>query len=459
MTLSVNQPGIRYDELANQITGAVVLADDPDWDAVRQAWNLAIDQRPEAVVVPADAEDISSVVLFAQNNGLRVVPQGTGHLAAPLGELAGSILLNTSSLNGVTVDPDDEVVRAGAGVTWGEVGSALAGTGLTALAGSSHDVGVVGYTLGGGYSWLAREYGLAASSVTAIEVVTADGQIRHVTAHANSELFWALRGGGGNTAIVTAISFRVVRLAEVYAGMLMYPLDRAAEIFTAYERWTRELSDHATTCARLLRLPPMPELPDFLRGQSFVVVDGAINASDAEADALLTPLRDLNPSIDTFTRIPTDQLSLIHLDPPTPVPAVGEGMILDELTTDAIDTLMQIAGPGIDSPLLLVDLRHLGGAVAHRDPNGGAIDHLPGRFLLYTVGIAPDPESASLVGQEVRKVIDGLSPWANEKDYSNFREVAANPKRFYSTGVLARLRAVKRAYDPANVIRTSHELI
>jgi FAD/FMN-containing dehydrogenase len=459
MTISVNQSEIQFDALADQISGAVVLAGDPDWDTVRRPWNRANDQRPDAVVVPADAQDISTVVLFAQDNGLRVVPQATGHLAAPLGDVAGSILLNTSSIKGIDIDVDDQVVRVGAGVVWGEVASALEGTGLTALAGSSHDVGVVGYTLGGGYSWLAREYGLASSSVTAIEVVTADGELRHVTAHANSELFWALRGGGGNAAIVTAITFQVFAIAEVYAGMLMYPISRAPEIFTAYERWTRELSDQATTCVRLLRLPPMPELPDFLRGQSFVVVDGAINASDAEADALLTTLRDLNPAIDTFTRVPTGQLTLMHLDPPAPVPAVGDGMILDELTATAIDTIMELAGPGVDTSLLLVDLRHLGGAVGHRDPRGGAIDHLPGRFLLYAVGIAPDPETAGLVELEVRRLIDSLTRWAGERDYSNFREAAVGPKRFYSTGVLARLRAVKRAYDPANVIRTSHELI
>ncbi|MDQ1581382.1 MAG: hypothetical protein QOD05_2157 [Microbacteriaceae bacterium] len=459
MTLSVDQSEIQFDTLADRITGAVVLSGDPGWDTARQPWNLANDQRPNAVVLPADADDISAVVLFAKNNGLRVVPQGTGHLASPLGDLTGSILLNTSSIKWIDIDPDDQVVRVGAGVVWGEVTSALAGTGLTALAGSSSDVGVVGYTLGGGYSWLSREYGLAASSVTAIDVVTSDGELRHLTGDSNSELFWALRGGGGNSAIVTAIAFEVVPIADVYAGMLMYPLDRAPEVFTAYERWTRDLTDHATTCVRLLRLPPMPELPDFLRGQSFVVVDGAINTSDAEADTLLAPLRDLNPSIDTFARIPTDQLALMHMDPPAPVPAVSDGMILDALTPAAIETLMQLAGPDIESALLLVDLRHLGGAVGRRDPRGGAVDHLPGRFLLYTVGIAPDAVTAGIVGREVRRLIESLTPWASDKDYSNFREATASPKRFYSTGVLARLRAVKRAYDPANVIRTSHELI
>ncbi|MFF1634235.1 FAD-binding oxidoreductase [Leifsonia sp. NPDC058248] len=447
-----------FRRLAEQIAGAVVTPSDPDWDVVRQAWNLSNDQRPDVVVVPADAADVSTAVLFARDNALRIVPQGTGHLASPLGDLAGSLLLNTSALRSVEVDAENETVRVGAGVVWGEATGELAQFGLTALAGSSPDVGIAGYMLGGGYSWLARNRGLATSTVTAIDVVTADGRPLHVTADVEPDLFWALRGGGGNTAIVTSISFRVFPIADVYAGMMLFPLARAGEVLRAYEEWTRDLSDQATTCVRLVRLPPMPELPDFLRGQSFAAVDGAINAPDDEAEKLLEPLRELGPAIDTFARIPASQLGMIHMDPPTPVPAVGDGMILDDLTPEAIDALLAVAGPEAETHLLAVDLRHLGGAVGVPAPDGGAIDHLPGRFLLYAVGVTPDAESAAAMQVDVDGIRDALAPWANPLDYSNFREVKTDPSRFYSAETLERLRAVKNRYDPDRVIRTSHEL-
>jgi hypothetical protein len=240
--------------------------------------------------------------------------------------------------------------------------------------------------------------------------------------------------------------------------MMLFPLARAGEVLHAYEEWTRDLSDQVTTCVRLVRLPPMPELPDFLRGQSFAAVDGAINAPDDEATTLLEPLRQLGPAIDTFARIPTSQLGMLHMDPPTPVPAVGDGMIIDDLTPEAIDALLAVAGPDADTHLLAVDLRHLGGAAGTPAPNGGAIDHLPGRFLVFAVGMTLDAESAVAMHRDVDGIRDALAPWADALDYSNFREVKTDASRFYSAETLQRLRAVKNRYDPDRVIRTSHEL-
>jgi len=238
----------RFRDLADRLTGRVVTTADPDWDAERQAWNLAVDQRPEAVVVPADASDVAVVVGFARDNGLRVVPQSTGHLAAPLGDLSGAVLLHTSRLRGVEVDAEARTVRAGAGVVWAEVTSALEPQGLAALAGSSPDVGIAGYLLGAGFSWMARKRGLGCSAVTALDVVTADGRRRQVTAESEPDLFWALRGGGGNAAIVTAFTFRVFPVATIYAGMLLFPLTRAGEVLRAYEEWTRDLTEDACAC-------------------------------------------------------------------------------------------------------------------------------------------------------------------------------------------------------------------
>lgn len=455
--MSLTSPTL--DELQFELTGALIQPTDPDWDAVRTAWNLAVDQQPVAVLIPATVDDIRRIVRHAASAGLQVAAQTTGHLAAALGDLGQTILVRTTKLRRIGIDTEAMVVRAEAGVTWGEVTGHLQGMNLAALAGSSPDVGVVGYTLAGGYSWFARSRGLASSSVTAVELVLADGRLVRADAQTEPELFWALRGGGGAFGIVTAVEFRVYPVSTVYAGMLLFPFDRAREVLLAYAEWAHDgLDESVTTSARLLRFPPLPEVPEFLRGQSFVGVDGAISAPDADAESLLKPLRALGPVIDTFTGMPASALASVHLDPPTPVPAVGDGIIVDVLSPAVIDALLATSAGRAASPLLVTDLRHLGGAVGRAAPHGGAIDRLPGRFLVYAAGIAPSPEAAAVVADAVESIRKALSPWASAHDYSNFRERPVAPEGIWPEPVLERLRAVKAAVDPAGLIRAAHPL-
>jgi FAD/FMN-containing dehydrogenase len=198
------------------LAGQLVLPGDPDYDRGRQAWNLALDQRPAAVIWPESAADVAAAV----GRGLRIAPQGTGHGAAPLGPLDDIILLRTDRMGGIRIDPRTRIARTEAGVTWLDVVEAAARHGLAALAGSSPDTGVTGYTLGGGISFLGRKFGLAANSVTAIEVVTADGHLVRADHEHQPDLFWALRGGGGSFGIVTALEFRLFPVTEAYAGAI-----------------------------------------------------------------------------------------------------------------------------------------------------------------------------------------------------------------------------------------------
>ena len=197
----------------------IVLPHDPSWDEARLAWNLSADQQPAAVALPETAADVQAVVRWARHRGLRIAPQGTGHNALPLGSLAHTVLLKTGRMRGVEIDASAHRARVEAGVLWGEVSDAAAEHGLAALAGSSADVGVVGYSLGGGVSWLGRRYGLASNSVTAVELVNAAGELVRADAEQNTDLFWALRGGGGSFGVVTALEFTLYPIAEVYAGI------------------------------------------------------------------------------------------------------------------------------------------------------------------------------------------------------------------------------------------------
>src|SRR6478736_6672283 len=251
------------DDLRAGLAGSVSVPGDDRYDEARLAWNLAVDQRPAAVAEPETVADVEAVVRYAGERGLRIAAQGTGHNAAPLGDLEGTILVKTHRLRDVHVDAHARRAVAMAGAVWADVVVPASRHGLVALAGSSHDVGVVGYTLGGGLSWLARSHGLAANAVVAIQVVTVDGVHRRVDETHEPELFWALRGGGGSFGVVTAIEFRLYPISEVYAGVLFFPLDRAAEVLEAWRQWLPSVPDSVTSIGRILRFPPAPELPPF----------------------------------------------------------------------------------------------------------------------------------------------------------------------------------------------------
>lgn len=443
--------------LETRLRGTVTYPQDPGWDEARAAWNLAVDQHPHSVVAVADADDVALTLRHAGASGLRVAPQGTGHLAAPLGDLSDTILLQTGGLRGVTVDTEARTARVEAGAVWADVVAAVSPHGLTALSGSSHDVGVAGYCLGGGLSWLAREHGLACNHVRGMEVVTADGISRRVDETAHPELYWALRGGGGSFAVVTALEIALFPVTEVHAGALFWPMERAGEVLHAYRRWTEDLPDTVTSCGRLLQVPPLDEIPEFLRSRSFVVIETVADLPEAQALELIAPLRALSPEIDTCATIPTAALLELHMDPPGPVPGTGTGAILESLPEEAVDAMVAVAGPDAGSPLLSLEIRHLGGALARSDPSHGALSHLDGAFALFGVGISPTSEAVAAVDAHLDTVLETMGPWLAERRYANFVErPSAGPSMFHTAETVERLALVKARFDGDDVIRAAH---
>lgn len=453
--------------LADRIAGGVFSPGEPGWDEARLAWNLAVDQRPVAVVIPGHVDDIVQTVATASALGLGVAPQGTGHNAGPLAArngLADAILLRTSELRGVQVDAEQQVARVEAGALWGDVVAAVAPHGLAALAGSSHDVGVVGYTLGGGLSWLVRSHGLAANQVLAVELVTADGEHRRVDAEHDPELFWAVRGGGGDFGVVTAMEFRLFPIAEIVAGTLFWPLERTEEVLQAWAEWTASVPDTVTSVGRVLRFPPMPELPPFLSGKSFVVVEAAIQESPERADELLAPLRALAPDMDSVHPQPVAELLQLHMDPPAPVPGYGDGMLLSELPPAAVRAFVEAVGPDSECTLLSAEIRHLGAGVipeaaygsaaVRRTPEPGVVAGLDGEYMVFGVGIAV-PGSGEALAISLGRLLSRVEPWRTELDYFNFAEQERSAERLFGDRV-HRLRALKNVIDPTGVIRSNH---
>jgi FAD/FMN-containing dehydrogenase len=446
-------PDVR--SLRARMNGELVVPGDESWDEARQAWNLATDQRPVAVAIVADAADVVEVVDFAREAGLRVAPQGTGHAAPAMGPLTDTILLKTHRLRNVTVDPERRVARAEAGAIWIDVVEAAAEHGLAALAGSSPDVGVVGYTLGGGLSWLARKHGIGANQVVAIEVVTANGEAKRVDRDNDPDLFWALRGGGGSFAVVTAIEFNLFPYEHVYAGILWWPVERAAEILRAWRTWTSMVPEEMTSVGRILQFPPLEFIPEPVRGKSFVVVEAIYSGDPVDGDLWVSPLRDLEPVMDTVQTIPAAELSRLHMDPEGPAPGVGDGTMLAAFDEETIDAVVETT---VGSPLLSTEVRHLGGAVARPSAEHGALSHFEDEYLMFTVGIAPTPQAAEVVHGAVGRVLAALEPWKAKQTYSNFAESTRPGGSFHGEAAYHRLKRIKKAVDPANVIRANHEL-
>ena len=286
--LITDPPGIDPSQLRDRMEGRVSAPGDPDWDEARQAWNLAVDQRPAAVAIPETTDDVVAVVEFARERGLLVTAQGTGHNAGAYDTLANTILVKTHELRGVEIDVDERIARCAAGTLWIEVTQPASDARPRPARRLLPDVGVVGYVLGGGLSWLARKHGLAANNVRRHRARDRRRRDSSAPTHDDhADLFWALRGGGGNYGIVTAVEIELYEYATVYAGMLMWPWDRAAEILKAWVAWTKTAPEEFTTSARMLQIPPLPDLPEFLRGKAFVAIDGAYLGDDAAGAEVL----------------------------------------------------------------------------------------------------------------------------------------------------------------------------
>ena len=436
----------------------LLTAQDADWDASRGAFNARIDQQPAAIALPRSAEDVAAAVRAAAADGKRVSAQRTGHAAAALNPLPDTVLVRTAGLSGVEIDSDRRSARVGAGTLWGEAVPPASERGLAALHGSTPTVCVAGYTLGGGVSFYGRKHGLACNRVTAIELVGADGEQLRVDAGNEPDLFWALRGGGGgNFGVVTALEFDLLPLAEVYAGVLFFPAERAAEVLHAWREWIAGVPEETTSVGRLLNFPPIPEIPEPFRGQSFVAVEVIHCGEVAAGEELVAPLRALGPAMDTIAAVPPAGIVDLHMDPPEPSPWASATAMLGELQATAVDALLEAVGPGSGSQLVSVELRHCGGALSREPEGAGALAALPGEILAFGVGIVPVPEAMAPTEAWLGALSAALAPHASG-NYLNFCDSRVDPLTAFPPETVTRLLEVKQRYDPENLFYANHPI-
>lgn len=446
------EAGSRFDALRDRTRGQVLEPGSEGFDALVTPWNVAVPVQPAAVVAARCAEDVVESVRFAAAHGLTVSPQATGHGA--VAGRTGELLVSTAGLDECVVHPEGWA-RVGAGVKWARVLQEAAPYGLAPLSGSASDVGVVGYTTGGGLGPLARTYGLASDRVRAFDVVTGDGVLRRVTATEHPELFFALRGGKGAAGIVTAVEFDLVAQPRFYGGALYFDGAAAAAVLEAWRTWSAALPAEATTSLALLQLPPLPMVPPPLAGRLTVAVRFVWTGDAGRGEQVLAPLRTAAPVVlDGVGEMPYAALDAVHADPVDPMPVHERGALLSALPADAARALLDVAGAGSGSPQVVVELRQLGGAVARPPAHPDAISHRAAAFSLLTVGIAVEPG----VVEHSDAVVQALAPWSTGGLLPNFAGTRGCAAAVYDAPTLARLRAVVAQYDPAGVLALGRSL-
>ena len=444
----------RAESLRGLCGGSVHLPGDPSYDMARSPWNVGLSDHPAAVVYPAFPDEVADVLRAATAAGLSVAVQGTGHGAPPLqGRLADAVLLRTAAMSELVIDPERRTVRAGAGVLWGDLARAAGGYGLAALHPSSPDVGVAGYSLGGGIGWYARRFGLQCNAVTAVELVLADGTVVRATADSEPELFWALRGGAAPLGVVTALECALFPVETVVAGYLAWDWTAVEQILPAWVAWCADAPDDVTTSFRLLDVPFDELIPPDLHGRRLAMIDGAVLGDDAVAAEVLAPLRALRPEFDSIERVPAETLPRLHLDPEGPTPAYASSTLVSGLPDAAIAAVVEAAGPRSDTRLAVAELRQLGGAVSRPDPAGGALDCLDGAFLALGLGLGED---ASDVRVDAARFLAALEPWATGRQYLPMLDERTDTRKVFAPGVHARLSAVRRAVDPDGLFLAPH---
>ncbi len=434
------------------LPGQVAVPGSEGWDQARTGWMLSVDQTPSAVVSVKDDEDVVAAVTWAAAHGYAVSAQPVGHGATTA--VNGSIVLRTRALQEISIS--EGTARVGAGVKWGELLAAVSGTGLTGLAGSTGDTSVVGYTLGGGLSWFGRAYGLAAHSVTAVEMVDARGHLRRVTAASDPDLFWAIRGGGGDFGIVTAMEFLLHPAPHVYGGRLLWPAEMARPVLQAFAGITATAPEELTLWTQLLRFPTLPEVPEPLRGGSFTSVDLTYLGSSSDAEPLLAPLRAIpGLLLDTLATVELADLGGISAEPTDPMPVLEQAELLTGLSADTIDALLNTVQVNGEFVLDVVQLRHLGGAFARGTAADGPAGALVEPYQLMALAVAIDPAAVQGVFAAINEAV---APWRSGRTPFNFLGANSDPSSAVSAASLTRLRAIKREVDPSGVFRSNRPL-
>ena len=443
------------------VAGDVLLPGDAAYETARLGFNLSVQQHPAVIVLAENVADVAAAVTFARRAGLPVSVQGTGH--GTVRAANDSVLIVTSRMNDIQVDADAQTATVGAGAVWGQVLEKAQAVGLAPLLGSSPTVGVVGYSLGGGFGWLGRKYGLAADSLLDIELVNAQGEIIRTSATENADLFWGLRGGSGAFGAVTRLTMKLYPVTQVFGGNMLYPVEMAREVYAFFRAWVADAPDELTSSIATMNFPPMPTVPEPIRGKSFVNVRAVYSGPVEEGAALIGQWEQWRaPAINGMRPMSFSDVATVSSDPTTPVPSLGSGGYVTDLSDEAINTILNYALPQGGPPKLVsVEVRHFGGAIARVSADSNAFSHRNAPFVMHMVGITPTAEAHEAVAGHIAAFKSALGPHLMDGVYINFLDSQESRERTpdaYGPGKFERLQALKAKYDPENLFRSGFDL-
>lgn len=445
--------------LRRAVHGAVIAPGEDGYTEAVSGFNVAKLLQPDVVVAIESVADIAAAVRFAADAGLPVRVQATGH---GMGRVtSGGVLIDTSQLHQVVIDPIRRRATAAAGARWRDVIAAAAPYGLAPLNGSSVEVGVIGYTVGGGVSLLGRQFGFAADHVHRIRLVIASGEQIEVDADHESELFWALRGGKCDIGVVTEIEFELFPVATYYGGGIFFAGDDAPSVLHAFIEWAETLPDHASTSVALTRLPDVDPVPAPLRGTLSVHLRYIHVGNPAEGAALLAPMRAVaTPLMDLVEESPYAAIASVHMDPEGPMPERDDSALLSAFPAEAVDAVLAAAGPGTDVPLIIVEIRRLGGAMGREPAVANAVGGRDAAFSVVVVGPYPPPLREA-VDAAVASVLSAVEPWSTGRTQINFQGSAISNdaiRRAWPDSIWERLAAVKQTWDPEGRFRFAYSI-
>lgn len=452
----------RLQHLRSQLQGDMLLPGNDGYDRARQVWLSTFDQHPALIVVPETPADVVASVTFAREHGLSIAIQGGGH--GPAYPADGALLINCRRMTGLQINQEASTVRIEAGVKWAQVIEAAHPFGLAPLNGFASTVGVVGYLLGGGYGWLVRQYGLGASSIRSVDLVTADGRFLLVNEQSYSDLLWGLRGGGGNFGIVTALEVTLYPVKEVFGGQVLYPIEQGKEVAKAYLDWVETVPVELTSALRIIHFPPLPHLPPLLRGKMVVLIAACYNGTAEDGETLLCPMRTLGTSLlDTFTQLPYSQVAAIANDPVKSLPHYyfNDHRAMQSLTANDINAMVEVmANPA--SGISVVEIRHLGGVLASTPEDAMAASMRDVHFTVWALTTAPSISMLETGKESITKLMQALKPDASVQALLNslgYNDIGPDrTQAAYTAKNYRRLVELKEKYDPQNIFCFNHNI-
>ncbi|MDQ8045941.1 MAG: FAD-binding oxidoreductase [Solirubrobacteraceae bacterium] len=439
--------------LRDRLAGELAFPGQPGYE-LATPWNVAVVQKPIAVIVAASTDDVAETIRVCNEHGLRAAVRRTGHGAVTI-DADDTVLIHTARLDAVEIDSATRTARVGGGAIWQQVLDAATPHGLAPLVGSSPNVGVSGFLTGAGIGPLVRTYGLSSDHVREFRVVTGDGQVLRAAPDENPDVFWGLRGGKGSLGIVTEVVIDLLPIATLIGGSVSFDGADAPAVLAAWRELCQDLPEHVNTSIAFMQLPPLPQIPAPLAGKLTLSVRFASVGSEDEARALLAPLLAVaTPILGGVGEMPYAAIASIHADPVDPMPTREHSTLLRDLTPEGIDTLLELCGPGSGSPQTIVELRLLGGALAREPEHASAFTHRGAAFTLFAVGVLAPPV-AEMVHGHGAQLMAAMAPHETGGTLPNFTATddPARLARCYDDNARHWLGALADQHDPAGVLR------